>query len=80
MIANRESNIISIYAVGLMISSDSCTEHWEEMVVTPFYKTKEQAMQKYDELIQWPQERREKLVDWCTAVGEFTIVKEELSE
>jgi hypothetical protein len=75
-----ETNLISIDAVGLMISTDSCTEHWEETVVTPFYKTKEQAIQKYDELIQLPQKKREELVGWNTAVGEFTIVEEKLSE
>lgn len=80
METNRKSKPISIYAVGLMISTDSCTEHWEEVVVTPFYKTKEQAMQEYDKLIKLPRERREKLVSWNTAVGEFTIVEEKLLE
>ena len=56
-----KTNLISIYAVGLMVSTDSCNEHWEEMVITPFYKTKEQAMQKYDKLIQLPQEKRKNL-------------------
>ena len=76
----NNTNVVSIYAVGLMISNDSCTEHWEETVVTPFYKTKEQALLKYDELVQWSPKERESLVDWCTAIGEFTIVEEKLSE
>lgn len=75
-----KEKIVKIYAVGLMISTDSCTEHWEEAVVTPFYKTKEQAMLKYDELIQLSQKEREQLVGWNTAIGEFTIVEEELLE
>ena len=76
----NSTNVVSIYAVGLMISTDSCTEHWEETVVTPFYKTKEQALLKYDELVQWSPDEREKLVGWNTAIGEFTIVEEKLSE
>ena len=76
----NDTNVVSIYAVGLMISTDCCTEHWEETVVTPFYRTKEQALLKYDELVQWSPEEREKLVGWNTAIGGFTIVEEKLSE
>ena len=76
----NNTNVVSIYAVGLMVSNDADTGFWEEVVVTPFYKTKEQAILKYDELVQWSPEEREKLIDWSADIGEFTIVEEKLSE
>lgn len=69
--------VISIYAVALWVSTDSCCEHWEEVVISPFYTKRELAEAKYNEMIKMSKSEREDLVFSC-AVGEFSIVEEEL--
>ena len=69
--------VIPIYAVALLVSTDSCCEHWEDVVVSPFYTKRELAEAKYNEMIKMSKSEREDLVFSC-AVGEFSIVEEEL--
>lgn len=69
--------VIPIYAVALLVSTDSCCEHWEDVVVTPFYTKREQAEAKYNEMIKMTKKEREELVFSC-AVDSFSIVEEEL--
>ena len=74
---NVEQVVIPVYAVALLVSTDSCCEYWENIVVSPFYTKRELAEAKYNEMIKMSKSEREDLVFSC-AVGEFSIVEEEL--
>ena len=75
----KNPKLTTIYAVCLVVRKDKKSEHWDNVFVTPFYKTKEQAMLKYDELVQLSPEERIDLVG-CYDAGAFVIVNEKLAE
>lgn len=75
----KNPKLTTIYAVCLVVRKDKKSDHWDNVFVTPFYKTKEQAMLKYDELVQLSPEERIELVG-CYDAGAFVIVNEKLAE